>query len=106
MLRMRLNTDKLKKIRKEQMSQEAFSEKIDVAAGYYAKIENAYCVPSVSVFLNICYNLNKSAQYFLEEGDMFLSSDQQEKLMQYSEERLQLISDLLQELYEKEKNYR
>lgn len=97
---MNFRTDKLKKTRKEKMTQQKFAESINISYEHYTKIENSYNKPSVPVFLDICSELNKSAQYFFTDEEMFLSCEQFDKLMQYDDKRLQLVLNLLQELYE------
>ena len=61
---MNFQAEKLKKCRKELMTQQKFSEEIGVSFEHYSKIENSYNKPSVPVFLKICHTLKKPAQYF------------------------------------------
>ena len=86
------------------MTQQQFSEKIGISYEHYTKIENSYNKPSVPVFLKICRKLNKPAQYFFSDNDTFLSQEQIDTLMLYDTDKLELILNLLQELYEKAGN--
>lgn len=97
---MKFNYKKLKKVRKQLSTQSKFSELIDVSEEHYVKIENGYSNPSVPVFLRICKAVNKPAQYFFTSGESFLSEDQNDMLMDFSNERLKIILTVLKDLYD------
>lgn len=101
---MEFRVDKLKKCRKEKMTQQEFAESINISYEHYTKIENSYNKPSVPVFLEICCKLNKSAQYFFSDKEMFMSRNQFNRLLKKDEKHLMLVLNLLQDLYENSKN--
>lgn len=97
---MKFNYEKIKKVRKQLSTQSKFSELIDISEEHYVKIENGYSNPSVPVFLRICKAVNKPAQYFFTSGESFLSEDQNDMLMDFSNERLKIILTVLKDLYD------
>ncbi|MCI9449405.1 MAG: helix-turn-helix transcriptional regulator [Clostridiales bacterium] len=91
---------KLKKARKPLSTQAKFSDLIDVSEEHYVKIENGYSNPSVPVLLKICETVNIPAQYFFTSGESFLTQEQIDILMDYSDKHLKTILNVLKDLYE------